>query len=72
MGLGFLFKKKLWSPEGTGEDSSYCQFAQAYTTLTFLTLWSCSSRWAKAAVTIDFIYAGRAKCTGRRLTLVYI
>lgn len=38
----------------------------------FLTLWSCSSRWANAAVTIDFIYAGRAKCTRRRLTLVYI
>lgn len=48
------------------------QFTQAYMTLTFLTLWSWSSRWAKAAVTIDFIYAGWAKWTGRRLTLVYI
>lgn len=55
-----------------GTISSYLSVINTGFPSYFLTLWSCSSRRTKAAITIDFIYAGRASCAGRRLTLVYI
>lgn len=55
-----------------GTISSYLSASNTGSPNDFLTLWSCSSRQTKAAITIDFIYTGRANCAGRRLTLVYI
>lgn len=55
-----------------GTIGSYLSISNAGSPYNFLTIRSYSSRWTKTSVTIDFINTGRAKCAGRRLTLIYI